>query len=70
MKYSNLLAIIQFIYIGQTDVDHESLELFMIDAQELGIRGLTNSFNEPTNDNSVTENVCDVSDTNAFAIET
>ena len=41
IKHCNLQAIIQFIYLGQTEVDQEDLELFMIDAKELEIRGLT-----------------------------
>ena len=40
ITWSNLQAIIQFIYLGQTEVERESFEAFMNDAKELEVKGL------------------------------
>jgi len=40
VKYSDLLSIIQFIYLGQTQVEQTNLETFMLTAKELEIQGL------------------------------
>eukprot|EP00090_Calanus_glacialis_P008053 TRINITY_DN16402_c0_g1_i1.p1 TRINITY_DN16402_c0_g1~~TRINITY_DN16402_c0_g1_i1.p1 ORF type:complete len:263 (-),score=62.06 TRINITY_DN16402_c0_g1_i1:48-836(-) len=40
IQYSELLSIIQFIYLGETQVDHSRLETFMLTAKELEIQGL------------------------------
>ena len=40
ITWSNLQAIIQFIYLGQTEVDRESFETSMNDAKELEVKGL------------------------------
>jgi len=40
VQYSDLLSIIQFIYLGQTQVEQRNLETFMVTAKELEIQGL------------------------------
>merc|ERR1712129_216814 len=43
MVYANLEAIIQFMYLGQTEVGQKNLGQFMSDAKELEVKGLTDS---------------------------
>eukprot|EP00092_Neocalanus_flemingeri_P029449 GFUD01031977.1.p1 GENE.GFUD01031977.1~~GFUD01031977.1.p1 ORF type:complete len:285 (-),score=71.59 GFUD01031977.1:250-1104(-) len=40
VQYSDLLSIIQFIYLGQTHVEQSNLDTFMETAKELEIQGL------------------------------
>ena len=46
IKMSNLQLLISFIYQGEVNVPQERLEIFLAMAQELKIKGLTNSLGE------------------------
>jgi len=45
VKYSDLLSIIQFIYLGQTQVEQNNFDTFMLTAKELEIKGLITDLN-------------------------
>ena len=57
VNFSDLLCIIQFIYLGQTRVEHSRLENFMITAKELEIQGLITDSNSKGS-NQDTQNIC------------
>ena len=54
VDYSSLQSIIQFIYLGQTEVGQEDLEPFLAAAKDLEIRGLNET--RSTNDFTQIEN--------------
>lgn len=60
VKYEDLLAIIEFMYQGEVNVQQESLSSFLNTAEMLAVQGLTDTTNPDTlivKDNLASENV-------------
>ena len=53
VKSENLLAIIDFLYLGETNISQESLESFLVIAEDLQLKGLMGLNNEDGNDEQV-----------------
>ena len=45
MKHENLLAIVDFLYMGEANIPQENLESFLAIAEELKLKGLTGQQN-------------------------
>ena len=46
ISYKEIEAVLDFMYNGQTKIDHEQLDAFLAAAEELKVRGLTQSTSE------------------------
>ena len=59
VKESHLVAILDFIYHGEVNIEHEDLEEFMLVGEELQIKGLETSGHKSTKSKNPTKSKCD-----------
>ena len=50
IKYIDLVAIVDFLYYGETNIYQENLDSFLNIAEELNLKGLTREGSEKSND--------------------